>query len=430
MSERVTQLRRFSHRYGAVLFIAALITLLIGLNAHHFFKRPSHTLDLRTTDDVNLGINRHDKPFAASDIADLKQGESSSVLLTKSGQVYTSGQNEHGQLGNGRFGGDEPNFTRITIGDDLRIKQIDMTHRHAMALAENGDVYTWGFNLSGQLGNGQRKDVDKPTKVFSGASTIAAGYRFSTALKPDGSLWAWGMKCDPGTPGLAELTAKFAHDISVGGSYYNGRAQSDEVYCLEESNLPIDSITPRHIKSDHHFTKVSAGYGSILMVDDRQVAYGYGCNAWGQLGRGHYRNDSGTRQIARIAFPDGTRISQIDAGFRQGIALDTTGRLWSWGHDERGDPLTYKSNLTDMPEQIKDAPKDISFIQAGHDEAGIIADGGFYAFGDNQLSQISRTAGDRREYILQKLTRTDDKADGITDMSLGYVRNIYWNRND
>jgi alpha-tubulin suppressor-like RCC1 family protein len=411
-----------SRKVFGVLFIVMLAAGVAALNAPTLFRQPSHELTVTTTDGQKLSVVKGQDRFAAADITDIKQGETNTLVLTKKGGLYISGENKYGQLASGTFGGERTGLERIRIDGEPRFTKIDMSHRHAVAMADNGDVWAWGFNLSGQVGNGKRSDVNRPVKVFSGADDIAAGYRFSAALR-DGQLWAWGMQCDPATPDLERLAAEFAHDISVGGSYYDGRAQTDAVYCLEQENLPIASITPRRIEADARFTAVSAGYGHLLMLDDQQTAWGFGCNAWGQLGRGHARNDGGTRKVTKLAFPDNVKIKQVDAGFRHGAALDTTGKVWSWGHDTRGNPLTYKSNRTDRPEKLEATPANIKVIDAGHDVTGLLTEDTFYAFGDNQESQISRQAGDKGQYVIQDFIKVSDQADGF---SLGYVRHMYW----
>jgi alpha-tubulin suppressor-like RCC1 family protein len=55
-------------------------------------------------------------------------------------------------------------------------------------------VWAWGFNSLGQLGNGTRANSSTPVPVsgLSGVTTIAAGSFHSLALRPDGTVWAWG----------------------------------------------------------------------------------------------------------------------------------------------------------------------------------------------------------------------------------------------
>jgi alpha-tubulin suppressor-like RCC1 family protein len=409
-------------RHGKAMLLVGLLALaLVALNAPVLFRQPSRQLAVAATDNSTLRISDKQPVFKVGDIADIKQGEDNTLILTKQGKVYAAGSNKYGQLGSGVFGGRSDELQPVKA-DGVRFKQIDMTHRHALALAENGDVWAWGMNLSGQIGNGNRKDTAGPSKVLGGVKDIAAGYRFSAAIKTDGQLWAWGMQCDPKTPGLEQLAASFAHDISVGGSYYDGRSQTDEVYCLEEENLPIASIKPRHIQTTARFATASAGYGHLLLLDEKQGAWGFGCNAWGQLGRGHFRNDGGTRRLFKVDFPENIKLQQIEAGFRHGIALDADGGVWSWGHDTQGDPVAYKANRSDKPTLIKKVPADVKQVKAGHDVSGLLAGRAVYAAGDNQTGQISRSTGKEKQAVVQDFVNIGEGR----NFSLGYSRHIYW----
>lgn len=70
-----------------------------------------------------------------------------------------------------------------------------VTASHSLAILPDGSLWAWGDNSSGQLGIGYTGGfVTVPTRVGTDTDwvDIAAGYKFSLALKSDGTLWAWG----------------------------------------------------------------------------------------------------------------------------------------------------------------------------------------------------------------------------------------------
>lgn len=91
------------------------------------------------------------------------------IAIDKEGKVYTWGENEYGQLGNGTT---EDSDTPICIseleGSALNNKKITDIYLHGshydtvIAKDSEGKVYAWGNNEGGQLGNGTTENSDTP----------------------------------------------------------------------------------------------------------------------------------------------------------------------------------------------------------------------------------------------------------------------------
>ena len=76
------------------------------------------------------------------------------------------------------------------------ITAISAGGTHALALKNDGTVWAWGSNYSGQLGDGTTTDRYTPLQVIgiNGITAISAGWKYTVALKNDGTVWAWGCK--------------------------------------------------------------------------------------------------------------------------------------------------------------------------------------------------------------------------------------------
>ena len=405
------------------LIIIAVGGALLFLNFSDYFTAPEEILDVASTSGQQLRVADSQPGIRTRDIKTISQGENAALVLTSKGDVYARGMNAYGELGLGNFGGEAASLEKITFPDNAEIVQLDISQSHAVALDDKGNVWTWGKNMSGQLGDGTWENRNKPIKVFEDAKEIAAGYRFSAAIKKNGELWAWGMNCDPATPGLDMLINAFASDLSVGGSYHDGSDANNTVECLNEQNLPIASKEPRKIETPVSLTHVSAGYGHILMIDDQQQAWGFGCNGWGQLGRGHNENDANTQRLAKSDFPDGTRITAISAGFRHSMAIDTEGKLWTWGHSEAGEVIKYGESKTEAPQRVELDQK-VTSIDAGKDMSGITMNGSLYLAGDNQEGQLFPDIK-AHEWAIKSFKKAADTA---TAFSLGEKQQYYWGR--
>ena len=126
-------------------------------------------------------------------------------LAVQNGGLYAWGNNRAGQLGNGTTtdsntpvaltGVLSSGVTAIAAGGDDRINTHTPDTYYSLAV-QNGNVYAWGDNVSGQLGDGTTtnrltpEEID-PTDLYNIVS-VAAGHDSSYALCSDGSLWVWG----------------------------------------------------------------------------------------------------------------------------------------------------------------------------------------------------------------------------------------------
>lgn len=80
------------------------------------------------------------------------------------------------------------------------IKSISSTYRHALALDNEGNLWGWGSNVSGQLGKDTQIDIPCPKQItnsegqncFFNPKSVSAGEGTSFVLCEDGTVWAWG----------------------------------------------------------------------------------------------------------------------------------------------------------------------------------------------------------------------------------------------
>jgi alpha-tubulin suppressor-like RCC1 family protein len=150
-------------------------------------------------------------PALSTGVTAIAAGELSALALD-GGAVYSWGSDSDGQLGNGVPGGTSPATTPYAI-PSLSSDVTSIAAGGAFSLAvKNGLVYSWGQNDSGELGNGSLfTDSGKPTLVPGPTSIIqvAASGDSSYALSSDGSLWVWGRN-NFGQLGLGDTTDRSA----------------------------------------------------------------------------------------------------------------------------------------------------------------------------------------------------------------------------
>jgi len=130
-----------------------------------------------------------------------------------------------GRLGNGTY--TDSNVPVLVLAGEQyppdpnspleHIIAISAGEGHSMALDVNGYVYCWGDNQYGQLGNGRNEPCSAPVRVIAGMQNsedpnlplsnivaISAGHWHSLAIDSDGVVWVWGKTKD-GRLGLANM---------------------------------------------------------------------------------------------------------------------------------------------------------------------------------------------------------------------------------
>ena len=123
-----------------------------------------------------------------------------SIALASDGTVYTWGRNNSGQLGNGN-NTDSNVPVAVDMSGALNGKTITAVaggNSYSIALASDGTVYTWGDNYGGQLGTGLGIS-NVPVQVNSSGvlsgktiTAIAGGNNHAIALGSDGTAYTWG----------------------------------------------------------------------------------------------------------------------------------------------------------------------------------------------------------------------------------------------
>jgi len=126
-------------------------------------------------------------------------GACHSVLVTDGGQLYAMGDNRHGQLGlarRDRGNVPEPDLVQGPL-ESRRVTVLAAGDDHTLAATDDGRLYAWGANASGQLGLSRVDDqtIPQPVRELQDANivSLACGARHSLVVADSGSqLWAFG----------------------------------------------------------------------------------------------------------------------------------------------------------------------------------------------------------------------------------------------
>ena len=121
-------------------------------------------------------------------IVSISSGMYHGLALKEDGTVWAWGRNSSGQLGDGT--------TKARVRIPVQVENLDNVvsikagRNHSMAIKEDGSVWLWGDNTSGQLGDGTNENKLLPieNEELKGAKEISGGGDFTIVLKEDGTL--------------------------------------------------------------------------------------------------------------------------------------------------------------------------------------------------------------------------------------------------
>src|SRR5690554_4725375 len=101
-----------------------------------------------------------------SQVVSLSSGENYNCAVTQLGQVKCWGNNDNGQLGFTSTGSYKQQFyPQVAASRISTAEEVSVSQNHSCARLKNDDVYCWGKNDRGQLGNGTQKGSDEPVRV-------------------------------------------------------------------------------------------------------------------------------------------------------------------------------------------------------------------------------------------------------------------------
>ena len=131
-------------------------------------------------------------------VSALSSGGEVNVALMSDRTLLAWGRNDHGQVGNGMVDtSDTGQWTPVSVVSTTgltTVAQVATGWAHSVALDPNGNVWTWGANDEGELGNGTTISSSVPIKVngVSNVIGISAGDGSTVVLEANGTVWAWG----------------------------------------------------------------------------------------------------------------------------------------------------------------------------------------------------------------------------------------------
>ena len=315
-------------------------------------------------------------------VTEVAAGDYTSFAVKSDGSLWVWGSNQYGARGDASSGGNIESPVQVPI--PTRITTPSRRGQHAVAIGigvyaaidTEGQVWTWGVNWNGRLGDGTTnprytpervKKTASPGDYLTGIVSITAGGGAIAALDADGYVWTWGA----GTDG--QLGNGFTADSSYPVRVLQAGANNASSPLVGAVQIACGSSG---------FCIALARYGTV---------FGWGSNAFSQLGVAA----GGALSIATpIGITPGDPIDAIAAGSAHCIAHSQDGTIYGWGYNGRGELGIGSTNVAVAPPAVMnpgpDGMNDISDLAAGGNFSIMIrnSDRAVFVAGDNQSGQL------------------------------------------
>ncbi len=208
------------------------------------------------------------------------------------------------------------------------------------------------------------REPEHPETVKTVALAQGSYSYHSMAIRSDGKVYAWGN--------------------NIKGQLGNNDTT--------DSNVPVP-VDSQGVLSGKKIVEAAMGYRFSLVLSDDGKVYSFGENEFGQLGNNSDKNSKVPVAVDTTGVLSGKTITTIAAGGAFALALDTKGKVYSWGfgsHGELGIRNTFKKTVPVAVDTTKAlAGKKIVAIAAGTNY-GVAVDsqGMVYTWGENDKGQL------------------------------------------
>lgn len=250
------------------------------------------------------------------------------AALAEDGGLYCWGKNESGQIGNGS---DVDQTYPMRIMNNIREIYLGMINiglynwGTTAAISYSGDLYCWGDNRYGQVGNGNTDNQHKPVKILENVESVQIVEGCSAAITKTGDLYCWGYnkygEVGNGNTDNQYEPVKVLQNVkkiivsagnklaltNSGEAYYWGRNETTPVKMLD-SVKEIDMSV--------------RGAASVITENGELFCWGY---IYDQIG------DNGFQKYTDIPIKVLENVDQVVTYGTSRVAVTKTKELYYWG---------------------------------------------------------------------------------------------------
>jgi alpha-tubulin suppressor-like RCC1 family protein len=275
---------------------------------------------------------------------------------------------------------------------------------HACVVLETGDMKCWGLNNHGQIGDGTTINKIRPAGVSglpAAATAVDCGAYHTCALLASSEMacWGWnvsgqvgdGTTADRNLPVLISAVTDPVRQMSAGGYHTCALLQSGDILCWGQNSYgqlgngtTSDSLTPVQVENMNDATLIAVGGYHTCAAEGNDV-YCWGHNAYGQIGDGTLLNRSIPGAVSGLSAGS---LHGLSAGHSHSCAVTGGGRLECWGFNEDGQIGDGTTTDQPSPVLVSGMASGVSWAAAGYYHTCAVTASGAKCWGRNNHGQL------------------------------------------
>ena len=343
----------------------------------------------------------------------------SHVCAIRLGRIYCWGDNSYGQLGDGTTVSKSTAVGPLKLSDGTileNVVSVDAQDTATCAVTVAGLMYCWGVETNGEFGDGTAVSTTRsyPTLVLAAANTpltgvvgMATGSAHTCAIRTGGELWCFGYN-GYGQLGDATTTNRgypvkvIASGVQqVSADYYQTCAiVSGAAKCWGLNNynqLGDGTSTSRSVPTavtglTSGVTDISVGFIHSCAIKNG-AAFCWGYNAYGQLGDGTTAQKAVPTQVAPSAAgvvftSDVVNIDASENNPEHTCLTKTGGVLYCFGVGSNSALANGLTANATVPSPSTLWPNGVSEVTTGYQFTCVVRNGADYCTGYNNAGQV------------------------------------------
>ncbi|CAL9688182.1 unnamed protein product [Knipowitschia caucasica] len=290
--------------------------------------------------------------FVGKQVIGIGCGTRHTTFLLDDGTVYTCGCNDLGQLGHEKT---RKKPEQVVALDAQIIEEVACGESHTLALNDKGQIFSWGLASDGQLGLCNFDEcvrVPRNIKSLSDVqiAQVACGYRHSLALSRGCSIFSWGQNLSGqlglGLNGQSLCTPQMIQSlqgipfaqITAGGAHSFARTFSGAVFgwgCNKFGQLGVNDTNDRYFPAllktlrSQRVIYICCGEDHTAVLTKEGGVFTFGAGGYGQLGHNSTNHEINPRKVFELM---GNVVTQIACGRQHTLAYTPlSGKMYSFG---------------------------------------------------------------------------------------------------